>query len=257
PGEPTLVGNGAKPLAQVLIAAAAVAAIVASASITFVKVGDSVIASRDAAQARVAELDEDYLRQIELINRAVEREAGATPYRLAQVTAFDRARAVVETDEERLRLMEGTLTVLEAGVAYNDMSFLVVTSLADHQAELAVAGYAGYEEDAIANYRRAAALFPNHWQPLRNLAIGLNDLYRPSEALEVVRQVTDIVGEEELGADLLWTRANTLLKLSDVDGAMESLLLALERSPSPLLELQINLQLSVLGYTPPGSAPGS
>ena len=66
--------------------------------------------------------------------------------------------------------------------------------------------FSSQKDRAIEAFERTAELLPNHWQPKRDLAVVLLGAGRPADALPLLSEVIEILGDAESVDDvrLLW-----------------------------------------------------
>jgi tetratricopeptide (TPR) repeat protein len=155
-----------------------------------------VLAARDAVQARDALAAGDVAAAFDESVSAMGRSPTVTSYRLNTVDLLGLARASGPGEEEQLRLLRSSIAVLDRDVDLRPFSIDLNARQAVHLKELEEASGALGEGVVIDAFERTVALLPNHWQPLRSLAVALMDLGRPEEALTHLDAALAMIGDE-------------------------------------------------------------
>ena len=166
-------------------------------------------------------------------------------YRTRAAGLFDAVRLRTEDVDDNV-LLQGALDVLEDGLPHNPLSLTLNIGIAERRMNLVRRGRADLADATAEAFERVAALFPNHTQPQRNLAVALLELGRPGEALAPLARMFELAPGSERAAEVLFFKGVALRDLGRNDEAVATLIEAREDARSDFLSAQIDALLESL-----------
>ena len=113
------------------------------------------------------------------------------------VALLDEARGLDVPPQQQSAFLLSALAVLEDGLERTPLSPHLTLELAAHYRDLGQYDVGGGGPLALDAYERTAALLPNYWQPKRDLGIVLLEAGRPADALALLSEVVDVLGDAE------------------------------------------------------------
>ena len=182
---------------RLAVAPVAAAALVLLAALTMAQAINPLLAARDVVLADRARLRSDGFVAIAYMNRAIVRAPAVVRYRLLAVALLDEARGLDVPPQQQAAFLLSALAVLEDGLERTPLSPHLTLELASHYRDLGQYDAGGGGPLALDAYERTAALLPNYWQPKRDLGIVLLEAGRPADALALLSEVVDVLGDAE------------------------------------------------------------
>ena len=183
---------------RLAVAPAAAMILVLLATVTIAQAINPLIAARDAVLSQRARGRSDGFVAFERITAAIGRAPAVEGYRLNAVALLDEVRGLdVLPPEQRASLLLSALAVLKEGLDHTPLSPQLNLQLGLHYQGLAEYSIGEGGPLALEAFERTAALLPNHWQPKRNLGVVLLAAGRPADALPLLSEVIDILGDAE------------------------------------------------------------
>ncbi len=181
------------------------------ATVTMAQAINPLLAARDAVLSDQARARSDGFVALEHMMAATGRAPAVARYRLMEVALLDEVRNLdVLPPEQQASLLLSALAVLKEGLDHNRFSPQLNQQLAAHYQGLAAYNISDGQPLAIEAFARTAALLPNHWQPKRNLGIVLLAAGRPADALPLLTEVVEMLGDADPVDDVRLARGAAL-----------------------------------------------
>jgi hypothetical protein len=237
---------------------AAVATIVVLASVVtgWTHTMGIVVGSRDAAVSLSATRDHnDPLRAMELMASALDVAPESSAYRVRQAQLFEafRLRAGTAVDDERLIL--GSLSIAEDGLAYNPLSLALNIERGEALLRLVRADDTTRVEEAAEAFERAGHLFPTSREANRTVGVRLNDLGLFSRALPWIEATITYSTSPVETQDGLFLMATSIAGLGRFEESIEIMEAGFDAQPSgplaPLLRSRIDALTQALANPTP------
>ena len=187
---------------RLVVAPLAAGTLVLLATVTMAQAVNPLLAAREAVSSDEARARSDGFVALDHMMAASARAPGVARYRLGAVALLDEVRGLDVPPEQRAAVLLSALAVLEEGLDHDRLSPELTQQLASHYLSLAEYDIAEGEPLAIEAFERTAALLPNHWQPKRNLAMVLLGAGRPADALPLLSEVIEMLGDASPVGDI-------------------------------------------------------